>query len=82
MADDESLTGVEEDSVDNGDSDEDPPAKRIRRQLEEPVLVTRSKLREKRMTEQKQALRDIEKLLQSRKTKFQAGDKGLQSYRA
>lgn len=82
LADDESesLTGIREDSVDNGD--DDPPTKRIRRQLEEPVLVTQLKLREERINEQKQALQDIEKLLKSRKTKFQAGDKGLQSYRA
>lgn len=67
LADDESLTGIREDSesaaVDLDDGDEDPPTKRIRRRLEEPVLVTRSKLREKRINEQKQALRDIEKTL-------------------
>lgn len=82
LADDESesLMGIREVSVDNGD--DDPPTKRIRRQLEEPVLVTQLKLREERINEQKQALQDIEKLLKSRKTKFQAGDKGLQSYRA
>ena len=87
-SDDESLMGAGEDLVDGPGSrvseneDKEPPAKRIRRQLEEPVLVTRLKLREKRTNEHKQALRDIQKLLQSRKTQFQAGDKGLQSYRA
>ena len=46
LADDESesLMGIREVSVDNGD--DDPPTKRIRRQLEEPVLVTQLKLRE------------------------------------
>ena len=87
-SDDESLMGAGEDLVDSPgpraseNEDEAPPAKRIRRQLEEPVLVTRLKLREKRANEHKQALCDIQKLLQSRKTTFQAGDKGLQSYRA
>ena len=85
-SDDESLMGAGEDSVDGAESrvseNDEPPAKRIRRQLEKPVLVTRSKLREKRINEQKQALHDIDRLLQSRKAKFQAGDKGLQSYRA
>ena len=70
-SDDESLMGAGEDLVDSPGSraseneDEAPPAKRIQRQLEEPVLVTRLKLREKRANEHKQALRDIQKLLQS-----------------
>ena len=87
-SDNESLMGAGEDLVDSPglraseNENEAPPVKRIRRQLEEPVLVTRLKLREKRTNECKQALHDIQKLLQSRKTKFQAGDKGLQSYRA
>ena len=50
-SDDESLMGAGEDSVDGAESrvseNDEPPAKRIRRQLEEPVLVTRSKLRKK-----------------------------------
>ena len=87
-SDDESLMGAGEDLVDSPGSraseneDEALPAKRVRRQLEEPVLVTQLELREKRTNEHKQAFCDIQKLLQSRKTKFQAGDKGLQSYRA
>src|SRR6202040_3538231 len=58
------------------------PKKRIRRELDEPARVTRLKSLENRKNELKLALRDIEKLLASRKTKFQAGNNGLQSYRA
>ena len=43
--------GVGEDLVDGPESrvseNDEPPVKRIQRQLEEPVLVTRSKLRKK-----------------------------------
>jgi hypothetical protein len=67
--DDESLMGAGEDLVNGPESrvskNDEPPVKRIRRQLEEPVLVTRSKLCEKRINERKQALHDIDKLLQS-----------------
>ena len=56
------------------------PTKKTRRQLNEPVLVTWLKLHEKQSNKWKQALQDIEKLLWSHKTKFQAGNKGLQSY--
>ena len=49
--DDELLMGVGEDSVDGPElrvsENDEPPVKRIQRQLEEPVLVTRSKLRKK-----------------------------------
>ena len=49
--DDELPMGAGEDSVDSPklrvSENDEPPAKRIRRQLEEPVLITRSKLHEK-----------------------------------
>ena len=64
------------------DGEGESPKKRIRRELDEPARVTRLKSLENRKNELKLALRDIEKLLASRKTKFQAGNNGLQSYRA
>ena len=50
-SDDKLPMGAGEDSVDSPklrvSENDEPPAKRIRRQLEEPVLITRSKLHEK-----------------------------------
>ena len=86
---DDKLLDDDEDSVDDQEStanecdrDGEPPVKRIRRRLNEPVVVTWLKKCERRTKKWKQALHDIEKLLQSQKTQFQAGDNSLQSYRA
>lgn len=87
-SDDESLVdsgeiwfrGSSAGEIEDDDSEGEPLKKRIRRELDEPARVTRLKSLENRKSELKLALRDIEKLLSSRKTKFQAGENGLQSY--
>ena len=88
-SDDETVVGLDENTIDGAgsrvcenksDECKELPTKRTRRQLNEPVLITWLKLHGKQSNEWKQALQDIEKLLWSHKTKFQAGNKGLQSY--
>jgi len=58
----------------------DNQPKRKRRKLDIPVLQARAKAREKRLEILTSALTDIKKLIRSRKTEFQAGTQGLQSY--
>ena len=69
-----------------GDGSEDEPIeaphKRVRRQLDVAVLITRECARQLRLKELNQALTDIKKLLVSRRTKFEAGQHGLQAHRA
>ena len=64
---DDELLDDDEDSVDDQEStanecdrDGEPPVKRIQRRLNEPVLVTWLKKRERRTKKWKQALHDIE----------------------
>jgi hypothetical protein len=66
--------------IEDRDNVGEPSKKRIRRELDEPARVTWLALFENCKNELKLALRDIEKLLASRKTKFQGGENGLQSY--
>jgi hypothetical protein len=46
------------------------------------MLKVRQTARENKQKFLQRALKDIEKLIQSRKTKFEGGSRGLQSYRA
>jgi hypothetical protein len=56
--------------------------KRKQHKLDIPVLQARVEAQEKRLKILTSALTDIEKLIRSRKTEFQACERGLQSYRA
>ena len=57
-----------------------PPLKR--RKLDVPVLIQREKSREKWLTAMLEALVDLNKVIQSKKTKFSGGPQGLQARRA
>ena len=72
------------DAEGNGSEDEliEAPHKRVRCQLDVLVLVAREQAHQLRLKELNQALTDIKKLLVSRRTKFEAGQHGLQAHRA
>ena len=72
------------DTEGNGSEDEpiEAPHKRVRHQLDVAVLVTRECARQLRLKELNQALTDIKKSLVLRRTKFEAGQHGLQAHRA
>ena len=65
LDDDEDLVDDQESTANECDRDGEPPVKRIRRRLNEPVLITRFKKREKQTKKWKQALHNIEKLLET-----------------
>ena len=60
---------------------EDQP-QRKRQKLDVPVLIACRKAREIKQKILEGGLKEIEKHIRSRKTKFQGGSRGLQSYRA
>jgi hypothetical protein len=53
-----------------------------RQKLDIPVLKARAAAHENKRSILKSALVDIQKLIRSRKTNFEGGNRGLQSYRA
>ena len=57
-----------------------PPVKR--RKLAVPIRVARRKAREERRMQLVKALEDIERLIKSKRAVFEAGQAGLQAYRA
>jgi hypothetical protein len=59
-----------------------PPPPRKRQKLDVPACDLRKKAREARYQTLKEGLLDIEKLIASKQTEFDAGRNGLQAYRA
>lgn len=59
-----------------------PPPPRKRQKLDVPARVVRQKAREAHVNILKKCLLDIEKLIASKRTEFDAGRNGLQAYRA
>jgi hypothetical protein len=59
-----------------------PPPPRKRQKLDVPARDMRKRAQEARLEALKKGLLDIEKLIASKKTKFDAGQNGLQAYRA
>jgi len=70
----------ESDEVESGEDEQ--PCKRVRRELDVSVQKARELACESWKKELQQALTDIEKVIQSRRTDFQAGRNGLQAYQA
>jgi hypothetical protein len=63
-----------------GRSEPEDQLRRKRQKLDVPVLTTRRTARENKRKILEGALKDIEKRIRSRKMKFDAGSRGLQSY--
>jgi len=84
LSDDDTLDMDDKiDASDEMESTEDEqPRKRVRCELEVSVQKARELAHESRKKELQQALSDIEKVICSRRTDFQAGRNGLQAYRA
>jgi hypothetical protein len=84
LSDDDTLDMDDEiDASDEMESTEDEqPRKRVRRKLEVSVQKAHELAHKSRKKELQQALSDIEKVIRSRCTDFQAGRNGLQAYRA
>ena len=61
---------------------DEQPRKRAWHNLDIPVRIAHKLAHENRYKELRQALADIEKVVRSRRTEFQAGHHGLQAYRA
>jgi len=65
-----------------GRSEPEDQTRRKRQKLDVPVLTAHRTARENKRKILESALKDIEKRIRSRKTEFDAGSRGLQSYRA
>ncbi|KAJ7845230.1 hypothetical protein B0H14DRAFT_2584790 [Mycena olivaceomarginata] len=78
---DETSSSSSEDEADE-ESNKPPPKKRVRRKLDVPARTARLLGREKRAKDLQTGLTDIEKLIASKRTKFDAGQNSLQAYRA
>ncbi|KAJ7616728.1 hypothetical protein B0H17DRAFT_1152613 [Mycena rosella] len=64
------------------EGDKPPPTKRVRRKLDVPARTARILAQEERKKEKESGLRDIEKLIGSKRTEFDAGANSLQAHRA
>jgi hypothetical protein len=76
-ADDQAVDGDDE-----RDPIEIPPSKRVRHKLDIPSRTARILAREARQLELRKGLESIQKLINSKRTKFAVGCNGLQAYRA
>lgn len=80
LSSEDSSSSSEEEADD--ERDKPPPAKRARRKLDVPARTVRICAREDRLKALQSGLKDIEKLIGSKRTEFDAGQNSLQAYRA
>ncbi|KAJ7695321.1 hypothetical protein B0H14DRAFT_3530210 [Mycena olivaceomarginata] len=79
-SDNTSSSSSDDEADDEGDNP--PPKKRVRRKLDIPARTARLVAREHRAKALQSGLQDIEKLIASKRTAFDAGQNSLQAYRA